>query len=83
MARLKQEQKASPTQARQIEISNLSVQTTRANGAVAIAANDVSIVKQNIIHTFTVLPAAGDGQTPAKSQTNKQDAQLGGSQKQK
>jgi hypothetical protein len=48
MTDLQDQQKASPTPERQIAISNLSVQTSQANGAVAIAKNNLDTVKKKI-----------------------------------
>jgi hypothetical protein len=48
MTDLQDQQKASPTPERQIAISNLSAQTSQANGAVAIAKNNLDTVKKKI-----------------------------------
>jgi tetratricopeptide (TPR) repeat protein len=74
MTDLQDQQKASPTQERQIEISNLSAQTNQANGAVVIATEHAAIV-QKIIRTFTVLPAAGTQETPVTTHPPKPGAQ--------
>jgi len=71
---LQDQQKASPTPARQIEIYNLSAQTNQANGALAIAKNNLETVKKKIIESGPAI-IVDDGQAgpaqpkpPSKSQ---------------
>jgi hypothetical protein len=64
---LQDQQKASPTPARQIEIYNLSAQTNQANGAVAIARNNLDTVKKKIIESGPAIIVDDSQAGPAQS----------------
>jgi hypothetical protein len=67
MANLQEQQKASPTPERQIEISNLSGQASQANGAVAIATNNLDSVKKKIIESGPAIVVDDNTQDPGQS----------------
>lgn len=67
MADLQSKQTASPTQERQIEISNLSVQVQMWNGAVLLATNKLADVKQKIIKSGPAIVVTNAGPATVQS----------------
>jgi len=68
MTDLQDQQKVSPTPERQIAISDLSAQTSQANGSVAVAKNNLDIVKKKVIGPAIVVDDSpiGHAQSTAK-----------------
>lgn len=64
---LQDQQKASPTPARQIEIYNLSAQTNQATGALTIAKNNLDTVKKKIIESGPAIIVDDSQAGPAQS----------------